>query len=132
MKLRRQCAHTKYQDEEIEGIEGPAQKARDECIPLYCGQTSKPINDTHAVSISSEGVGALCDELVSLRNPGPADASIGFSINNQKSSINNRIPMPELDPPQRQTTDTLMLTGFWYRALPADRIHRNRLHKATL
>ena len=40
--------------------------------------------------------------------------------------------MPELDLPQRQATDTLMLTGFWYRALPADRVHRNQLHKATL
>ena len=40
--------------------------------------------------------------------------------------------MPELAPPQRQATDTLMLTGFWYRALPADRVHRNQLHKATL
>jgi len=25
-----------------------------------------------------------------------------------------------------------MLTGFWYRALPADRVHRKQLHKATL
>jgi phenylpropionate dioxygenase-like ring-hydroxylating dioxygenase large terminal subunit len=25
-----------------------------------------------------------------------------------------------------------MLTGFWYRALPADQIRRNQLHKATL
>ncbi len=25
-----------------------------------------------------------------------------------------------------------MLTGFWYRALPSDRVQRNRLHKATL
>ena len=40
--------------------------------------------------------------------------------------------MPELDLPQRQATDTLMLTGFWYRALPADRVHRNQLYKATL
>src|SRR5438309_2414178 len=40
--------------------------------------------------------------------------------------------MPELDLPQRQATDALMLTGFWYRALPADRVHRNQLHKATL
>ena len=40
--------------------------------------------------------------------------------------------MPELDLPQRQATDTLMLTGFWYRALPADRVHRHQLHKATL
>jgi phenylpropionate dioxygenase-like ring-hydroxylating dioxygenase large terminal subunit len=40
--------------------------------------------------------------------------------------------MPDLDSPQRQATDSLMLTGFWYRALPADRVHRNQLHKATL
>ena len=40
--------------------------------------------------------------------------------------------MPELDLPQRQATDALMLTGFWYRALPADRVHRNQLDKATL
>jgi phenylpropionate dioxygenase-like ring-hydroxylating dioxygenase large terminal subunit len=40
--------------------------------------------------------------------------------------------MPELDLPQRQTPDSLMLTGFWYRALPADRIHRNRLQTAML
>jgi phenylpropionate dioxygenase-like ring-hydroxylating dioxygenase large terminal subunit len=25
-----------------------------------------------------------------------------------------------------------MLTGFWYRALPADRVHRNQLHQAML
>jgi len=37
-----------------------------------------------------------------------------------------------LDAPQRQSTDTVMLTGFWYRALPADRVPRNRLMKATL
>src|SRR5882672_3432116 len=40
--------------------------------------------------------------------------------------------MPELDPPQRQSTDALMLTGFWYRAIPADHIHRNQLKKSTL
>jgi phenylpropionate dioxygenase-like ring-hydroxylating dioxygenase large terminal subunit len=40
--------------------------------------------------------------------------------------------MPELDLPQRQAPDSLMLTGFWYRALPAGRVHRNQLHKATL
>jgi phenylpropionate dioxygenase-like ring-hydroxylating dioxygenase large terminal subunit len=40
--------------------------------------------------------------------------------------------MPELDSPQRQAPDSLMLTGFWYRALPADHVHRNQLHKATL
>jgi phenylpropionate dioxygenase-like ring-hydroxylating dioxygenase large terminal subunit len=40
--------------------------------------------------------------------------------------------MPELDLPQRQAPDSLMLTGFWYRALAADRVHRNQLYKATL
>jgi phenylpropionate dioxygenase-like ring-hydroxylating dioxygenase large terminal subunit len=40
--------------------------------------------------------------------------------------------MPELDSPQRQSPDSLMLTGFWYRALPSDRVGRNQLHKATL
>src|ERR1700746_1129635 len=40
--------------------------------------------------------------------------------------------MPELELPQRQATDSLMLTGFWYRALPADRVHRNQLYNATL
>src|SRR5437588_11353567 len=34
--------------------------------------------------------------------------------------------------PQRQTADSLMLRGFWYRALPSDRIVRNRLAKAML
>ena len=40
--------------------------------------------------------------------------------------------MPELESPQRQAPDSLMLTGFWYRALPADRAHRNQLYKAML
>ena len=40
--------------------------------------------------------------------------------------------MPELELPQRQATDAVMLTGFWYRALPADCVHRNQLQKATL
>ncbi len=40
--------------------------------------------------------------------------------------------MPELDFPQRQAPDSLMLTGFWYRALPADHIYRNQLRKAML
>jgi nitrite reductase/ring-hydroxylating ferredoxin subunit len=40
--------------------------------------------------------------------------------------------MPELDLPQRQTPDSLMLPGFWYRALPADGVQRNQLHQATL
>src|SRR5579862_2206944 len=40
--------------------------------------------------------------------------------------------MAEFEAPQRQATDTLMLTGFWYRALPADQVHRNQVQKATL
>jgi phenylpropionate dioxygenase-like ring-hydroxylating dioxygenase large terminal subunit len=40
--------------------------------------------------------------------------------------------MPELDSPQRQTPDSLMLPSFWYRALPADRVGRNQLQPATL
>jgi phenylpropionate dioxygenase-like ring-hydroxylating dioxygenase large terminal subunit len=40
--------------------------------------------------------------------------------------------MPEIDLPQRQATDTLMLTGFWYRAMPSDCVHRNQLHEAML
>lgn len=36
------------------------------------------------------------------------------------------------DSPQCQTPDSLMLSGFWYRALPADRVRRNRLEKAML
>jgi phenylpropionate dioxygenase-like ring-hydroxylating dioxygenase large terminal subunit len=34
--------------------------------------------------------------------------------------------------PQRQTPDSRMLHGFWYRALPSDRLRRNRLEKAML
>ena len=33
---------------------------------------------------------------------------------------------------QRQAPDSLMLTGFWYRVLPLDRVDRNRLHQAML
>jgi len=40
--------------------------------------------------------------------------------------------MPDLESPQRQTPDSLMLTGFWYRALPADHVHRNQLEKVML
>src|SRR5258708_3133112 len=67
----------------------------------------------------------------SVRPESLADASICFrsAIKNQQSSI---LSMPELDSPQRQAPDSLMLTGFWYRALPADRVHRNQLHKAML
>jgi phenylpropionate dioxygenase-like ring-hydroxylating dioxygenase large terminal subunit len=50
-------------------------------------------------------------------------------------------PAPATDPaavpaseiaPQRQTPDSLMLHGFWYRALPSDHVHRNQLVKAML
>ncbi|HZE26013.1 MAG TPA: Rieske 2Fe-2S domain-containing protein [Terriglobales bacterium] len=34
--------------------------------------------------------------------------------------------------PQRQSPDSLMLHGFWYRALPSERVRRNRLEKAML
>ncbi|HZZ17540.1 MAG TPA: Rieske (2Fe-2S) protein, partial [Candidatus Sulfotelmatobacter sp.] len=40
--------------------------------------------------------------------------------------------MSDLDSLQRQAPDSLMLTGFWYRALPADRVHRQQLHQAML
>jgi phenylpropionate dioxygenase-like ring-hydroxylating dioxygenase large terminal subunit len=40
--------------------------------------------------------------------------------------------MPELDALQPQATDSLMLTGFWYRALPGDRVRRYQLQKAML
>src|SRR5258708_21529251 len=53
---------------------------------------------------------------------------------NRQSKINHQqfFFMPDLDSPQRQAPDSLMLTGFWYRALPADRVHRNQLHQAML
>lgn len=40
--------------------------------------------------------------------------------------------MNEEDSLQRQTPDSLMLYGFWYRALPAEQVRRHRLHKAML
>src|SRR5437868_14970311 len=39
--------------------------------------------------------------------------------------------MTELET-QRQTPDSLMLFGFWYRVLPSDRVARGQLHKAML
>jgi len=33
---------------------------------------------------------------------------------------------------QRQIPDSMMLYGFWYRAMPSGELRRNRLHKATL
>lgn len=40
--------------------------------------------------------------------------------------------MNSLAPPQRQAPDAEMLFGFWYRALPGERVRRNRLQKAML
>ena len=40
--------------------------------------------------------------------------------------------MSELDTPQRQIPDSLMLQGFWYRALPSSQVCRELLHKVTL
>jgi phenylpropionate dioxygenase-like ring-hydroxylating dioxygenase large terminal subunit len=40
--------------------------------------------------------------------------------------------MSELQIASRQTPDSLMLFGFWYRALPGAEISKNRLHKAML
>src|SRR5579883_1243891 len=34
--------------------------------------------------------------------------------------------------PQRQTPDSLMLPGFWYRALPSGRLRRGQLQKVML
>jgi len=36
------------------------------------------------------------------------------------------------DSPQRQTPDSLMLSGFWYRAVPSDLVQKQRLKKAML
>jgi phenylpropionate dioxygenase-like ring-hydroxylating dioxygenase large terminal subunit len=55
-----------------------------------------------------------------------------FNRQAKKSAVRNFSSMPQLDSPQRQAPDSLMLTGFWYRALPADRVHRNQLRKAML
>jgi phenylpropionate dioxygenase-like ring-hydroxylating dioxygenase large terminal subunit len=40
--------------------------------------------------------------------------------------------MTEIDAPQRQSPDSLMLYGFWYRALPSGDLVRGRLQKAML
>jgi len=37
-----------------------------------------------------------------------------------------------LELPQREAPDSLMLTGFWYRALPGERVKHGQLHKAML
>ena len=36
------------------------------------------------------------------------------------------------DSPQRETPDSLMLPGFWYRALPSEGVYSERLEKAML
>src|SRR6266571_739432 len=33
---------------------------------------------------------------------------------------------------KREAPDSLMLTGFWYRALPSDQVRRSQLHKSML
>jgi phenylpropionate dioxygenase-like ring-hydroxylating dioxygenase large terminal subunit len=40
--------------------------------------------------------------------------------------------MPDDSPLQSQTPDSLMLFGFWYRALPSDQLGRGQLAKAML
>ena len=40
--------------------------------------------------------------------------------------------MAELDTPSSQTPDSLMLFGFWYRALPSELVSRKRMRKAML
>ena len=40
--------------------------------------------------------------------------------------------MPEESQLQRQTPDSLMLFGFWYRALPSDKVGRGKMVKAML
>jgi len=41
-------------------------------------------------------------------------------------------PITELESPQRQTPDALMLFGFWYRALPSQKVGRGEHVKAML
>ena len=40
--------------------------------------------------------------------------------------------MSTAEPLQREAPDSLMLTGFWYRALPSHTVHKNQLHRAML
>jgi len=40
--------------------------------------------------------------------------------------------MSTAEPLKREAPDSLMLTGFWYRALPSDHVSRGQLHKAML
>src|SRR5579863_3220808 len=57
---------------------------------------------------------------------------LAYAVRLRFRPLRKPLPMPELDLPQRQATDGLMLTGFWYRALPADRVPRHGLQKAIL
>ncbi len=40
--------------------------------------------------------------------------------------------MSTADLPKREAPDSLMLTGFWYRALPSNHVTRGELHKSML
>ena len=40
--------------------------------------------------------------------------------------------MPELESPQRQAPDSVMLHGFWYRAVPGELVNRGRMLKVML
>jgi phenylpropionate dioxygenase-like ring-hydroxylating dioxygenase large terminal subunit len=42
------------------------------------------------------------------------------------------IQMTEFESPKPPGTDSLMLFGFWYRALPSDRVQRRQMVKTTL
>src|SRR5215470_1777768 len=43
------------------------------------------------------------------------------------------MPTPELKPElKNETPDALMLTGFWYRALPSEKVKRGEMQKAML
>jgi hypothetical protein len=107
VKLRRQRADAKHKNEKIERIQRPPKKTCKEGISLYRRQTAKVSKKVHDLPVHPKRVSFA------------RDANIRFSISNRKLTIANS-PMSDL--PQRQATDALMLTGFWYRALPADRV----------
>jgi phenylpropionate dioxygenase-like ring-hydroxylating dioxygenase large terminal subunit len=44
----------------------------------------------------------------------------------------SELTIPATESLQREIPDSLMLFGFWYRALPSGQVTRNRLHKAML
>ena len=44
----------------------------------------------------------------------------------------NSSPTAASEPLQRQTPDALLLHGFWYRALPSDRVSRHKIQKTLL